>query len=110
MGRKTSPKGSVGSCESLAEACRIATKRKQTCFASVSEGIMNDSEHVRVVCPNCGKRLRLKASLEGKRLSCPSCSALLPGNTEGGSGDEVDTQPGSTIPWGLIGAVSGGVL
>jgi hypothetical protein len=35
---------------------------------------VNESDQLRVACPSCGKRLRVKAALEGKRLKCPSCS------------------------------------
>jgi hypothetical protein len=38
---------------------------------------MNETDKLPVTCGNCGKRLRVKATLEGKRLKCPSCSAPL---------------------------------
>jgi len=64
---------------------------------------MNETDHLRVACPSCGKNLRVKAALAGKRLKCPSCSKsfdVKPGGE--GKAQEGLPRPRS-IPWGLIG-------
>src|SRR3954469_24371005 len=84
---------------------------------------------MRVACPSCGKRLRVKAALKGKRLKCPGCSNLItvpveeqpvspnphaqgPGLPHRPVPAPVDEQPENHnpppqpagVPWALVGA------
>jgi hypothetical protein len=46
---------------------------------------------VSVPCPGCGKRLKVKAELAGKRVKCPHCAAAVP--IPGGQTGEAGTPP-----------------
>jgi serine/threonine protein kinase/thiol-disulfide isomerase/thioredoxin len=35
---------------------------------------MNDTAYIQLVCPHCGKRLRVSARVAGKRALCPKCN------------------------------------
>src|SRR5206468_6783260 len=73
---------------------------------------MNEADSLRVACPGCGKRLRVKAALKGKRLKCPGCSNLItvpveeqPESHHAPQQPESHNpppQPGG-VPWALVG-------
>ncbi len=38
---------------------------------------MEHTDEIQFACPQCGKRLRTKADLAGKRVKCPSCGQVI---------------------------------
>lgn len=73
---------------------------------------MSEAESLWSVCPQCGKRLRLKAALAGKRIVCPSCSSSFMARADPGPRDSAPPPsatpppPATRVPWALIGVAS----
>lgn len=68
---------------------------------------MSEAESLRSVCPQCGKRLRLKAALTGKRLTCPSCSHSFVAQPVLGAPEHAPPPRRTAgIPWTLVGVAS----
>jgi hypothetical protein len=71
---------------------------------------MNEADSLRVACPECGKRLRVKAALDGKRLKCPGCSASFQVNADPNRDEDGEQAKSKPFPWLLVGVGSGAVV